>query len=1001
MQLETSDDTSESHGSVTVQSADTSLTTASVHDSAAKVEVDAGRGAACSNQGIHADTFGPLVKPTPAPSGKMPGHGQSIEQAVTSRGAKEGPLAAQVVQRRGPPPTEPRSMREAESTVSPLETARRYKTEVTCPWWKKGNKCVRRAEDCIFAHRATGIESPNGHSIAKDWTCYDFGTPRGCRFTEKECLYSHRDTGLKVGLDGKASKKHLECYWWRHTHRCRFSDSDCTCAHYTTGLVAEEPMPRDTIRRIPSQPAVIPHHNPDLPYALHERSPSYSPPPPSITPRDPAVGKEIKPPVEPRSSEMPPKVQDELSSHGAPPTREIDIGTDPRLRRVATSELPVKNALDERDPMPLDQNADPDKSHHTSDNTIHERPPARKLIMKSCRDCSRLIFKADVCTDCLRSVQGRDCEPKNTANETTGQENVDKEDNEEDVDFMETPFDKLGATAEAHTAPAPKILKRKRSGSGSNLFASKRTRPSMTTIRSNTNELPGTSNKSKIAQPCTLEQLIFANAQKAEETKEIDQDMEQKQQISEETVDDVQNISPSVSTVQVGDPQSLSPPVSPTTRVEYPRSTLADSSKATQQLMLGGIKSDATEMLREAYAEPGQVSPRSESPMSCCDSDTPLADLRSRKDKPLWSPSTSNPSPQTIRVVPVTKTARPAVGPTPRCRTCIKYHRKCVHSISGEFDRRKCYEWQQERNQNGSRQKAHYSESERLTIKSLAEEYEAELGELEEESDEDVDPLHEDSLLLSPIGAGKSVASGTLVSTPHELESQKAAFRSPTPDYRQPSSSSQRPPSGGQAHHHNIRRPEAIQDEHIAGIIARLKARGAVFEDSDSEDVLDDDESHGMGLDERIDPLLRHKQTDRPPTPILRCPKITKGQGLKNPQAITRRQMARNFQLFGNAHKEVDRRIPQARVMAMIQKKDTNDVLAIPEEVEEEMTFQEFLGICGGKEMEPCLGKVALSRGKFTMELAFREQETGPELGVWGRERRGSKRERVAFVVGQ
>lgn len=159
-------------------------------------------------------------------------------------------------------------------------------------------------------------------------------------------------------------------------------------------------------------------------------------------------------------------------------------------------------------------------------------------------------------------------------------------------------------------------------------------------------------------------------------------------------------------------------------------------------------------------------------------------------------------------------------------------------------------------------------------------------------------------------------------------------------------------------------------------LIARMKARGIQFEDSDDDDKEDFESIPELG--QHVSEVVK-----KPPNCTsngLSLPKISKGAGLKHPdreQLIRHRQMSRNLQLHGNPHEVIHRQhikdtVGRAWVDRKVEANRSRDKFA-PDKVSssvERITFGEFLGIPKNFEVEPCV-----IRKGGEVQLAFRERQ--------------------------
>lgn len=112
--------------------------------------------------------------------------------------------------------------------------ATRYKG-LTCPAWRRGGRC-QFGSRCMFAHHDTGFDPPQESRINQDFTCYYWQNRLPCRHGYP-CPHAHRNTGLYVGVDMKASTKHITCSFWRR-HGCVWTTDACKYAHQDTGVYA-------------------------------------------------------------------------------------------------------------------------------------------------------------------------------------------------------------------------------------------------------------------------------------------------------------------------------------------------------------------------------------------------------------------------------------------------------------------------------------------------------------------------------------------------------------------------------------------------------------------------------------------------------------------------------------------------------------------------------------------------------------------------------------------
>ncbi|KAL2432348.1 hypothetical protein ABEF95_006412 [Exophiala dermatitidis] len=135
------------------------------------------------------------------------------------------------------PPVIAGSDRKASSISADAMQGTLYK-HITCPQWKY-TSCLFAEAHCLYAHRETGRVTPYGDSLARDFTCPRWFQGQ-CRRSASDCKLAHRDTGLYIGPDGKPSRKHITCYFWNFGN-CKNREADCPYAHKDTGILAWHP----------------------------------------------------------------------------------------------------------------------------------------------------------------------------------------------------------------------------------------------------------------------------------------------------------------------------------------------------------------------------------------------------------------------------------------------------------------------------------------------------------------------------------------------------------------------------------------------------------------------------------------------------------------------------------------------------------------------------------------------------------------------------------------
>lgn len=130
---------------------------------------------------------------------------------------------------------------------------------VTCHYWWTQGQCWLAEEQCLYAHRDTGIQRPDHRRPSKAWTCWKWLNEHNCPHSEQNCVYAHKDTGFHVASDGRVSLKHITCIWWIKSDACKWSGETCRFAHEDTGVYALEPGDKrfrgsaiSSIRPVPS-----------------------------------------------------------------------------------------------------------------------------------------------------------------------------------------------------------------------------------------------------------------------------------------------------------------------------------------------------------------------------------------------------------------------------------------------------------------------------------------------------------------------------------------------------------------------------------------------------------------------------------------------------------------------------------------------------------------------------------------------------------------------------
>jgi len=410
------------------------------------------------------------------------------------------------------------------------KVARQYKN-VTCPWWQAGDTCKRPEDECIFSHRRTGIESPNGNNKAKHWTCPAWMSGEGCPWNAEQCLYTHADTGYYVGLDGKARKKHLTCYWFYHRGWCNRRREVCLFAHRWTGLLAEEPA---------SRPAKIPSRRHECSDSWTPASGTFSMPQAATsTAHDNALHWPTQVQSLIRMDTLAPTEFSESNSQGPvqytiPTTRETDgmnaqlwtpetqhrpqASVDPRARnKNQTSAYPQRPVEDEHVALSATNNLLIPVPNSTSEIPISrpkesELRPLTSSGVKKCTSCGKKVIGRDVCVSCQQPDRGLgDESPSITTTRPTNSNRAQIELPELlpdiDIDIQETSGGIESKDVDQVPRTTSKVLKRSASGSG--LFApNKRTRPNVPTVQRKITT-PNT-------VPTSIEEVIAAERAKKE-----------------------------------------------------------------------------------------------------------------------------------------------------------------------------------------------------------------------------------------------------------------------------------------------------------------------------------------------------------------------------------------------------------------------------------------------------------------------------------------------------
>ncbi|KAK5093089.1 hypothetical protein LTR24_004621 [Lithohypha guttulata] len=407
------------------------------------------------------------------------------------------------------------------------KVAVQYKN-VTCPWWQAGDTCKRPEDECMFSHRHTGIESPNGNNRAKHWTCPKWRSDEGCPWNAEQCLYAHADTGYYVGPDGKARKKHLTCYWFYHRGKCNKHWEACLFAHRWTGQLAEEPAKKSSRRPEGSDSWTAASGAFSMPQAtiisVHKNG--------LYRPKQVQSLAQIETPAFTNPSERCSlrAVQDTTSN-----TKETDDKTaysstseaqnkpqasaDPRtrgknhmfvyLQQPVDGERIIESAKEDL-PMSVPTTTSPTATSRSQESG---RRSSAGGSVKNCTFCGKKVIGRDVCVSCQKSSQGPgDGSPSRATVRPTsskaGQPEAPELLADIDVDIQETLGNVEHKDVDQVSRSTCKVLKRSASGSG--LFApNKRTRPNPPTVPSKTTR-PN-------AAPPSIEEVIATERAKKEQ----------------------------------------------------------------------------------------------------------------------------------------------------------------------------------------------------------------------------------------------------------------------------------------------------------------------------------------------------------------------------------------------------------------------------------------------------------------------------------------------------
>lgn len=206
---------------------------------------------------------------------------------------------------------------------------------ITCSFWYNGDRCMKTAEECQYAHEDTGWTEINGQPIEREHlphtsagptiqealpqrvpyklqnppiTCtFWLRGPQGCSKAEAACQYAHRNTGWAPPEDNfkapavpinkslqprwtapkhaepsttyPTRDKNLTCIsWLRDPNGCSKSEEACANAHWNTGWAT--PRGRPDVAPVPLDPNQMPRSH---------REPRYVEPlqhPPKLSPNE-------------------------------------------------------------------------------------------------------------------------------------------------------------------------------------------------------------------------------------------------------------------------------------------------------------------------------------------------------------------------------------------------------------------------------------------------------------------------------------------------------------------------------------------------------------------------------------------------------------------------------------------------------------------------------------------------------------------------------------------
>lgn len=665
--------------------------------------------------------------------------GPLSRQTSTCENEKENMLLS-TQQPQEPPPSDSSHLIVDKNVIEEANlTAAKYK-EVTCPWWRDSNSCIRGEADCMFAHLHKDIESPSGFNKAKEWTCPAWQSVRGCQYNDEKCLYAHSDTGFYIGLDGKALKKHLTCFWWFHNGKCIKPEHKCLYSHRWTGMVAEEPAtkpPRrstdnyakDRMKAILHSTSLDVDTNPPV----SEKSATFIDNSVHALTETPTSDSFLRGLLQSVGLDIPSLTEFNDEQRETDLSRSTALTNDPRIEKKAPT-----SALTQNTETPASTHNFNYPTHYQKENEDHRESRldlnrgTRRMSTNQCVSCGRRVFKMDLCTSCQRSGHEIDEEQITEVSRTAAPatNGIDNEEDEQpyeprstdgafDDDIMnDVDFSDSSTGVFEHTPWA-----RKRKASDSNMFPwSKKQKPDLKVIMSKDTSLKARSNSLKMHTEKTPSHPHYSHTN-PETVPMIDLDPQ-----NEELIDDA--------------PYS---PVMPAISWVDEKDTTEPNSKTSQALEISTKNAERYESVHQPPNAQNTVLTEEQEMYVSSDSesDKPLATIRARSGRVLEDDADA----QDLRPEPATRphpddrcisasqhnhTALDVNATTPfttqrtvLCDDCRRRKRKCLHDEHGRLDEQKCFEWLESQHDSGLLKLSRRSEKEAQGIKAAAMKFKA------------------------------------------------------------------------------------------------------------------------------------------------------------------------------------------------------------------------------------------------------------------------------------